>query len=191
MTHNIAVFCSGFGSNFQAILDAIRRKKLNARVALMVCDNPKAYALRRARKANIPVVLMSPKLFKTREDYERILVSILKNQAIDLVVLAGFMRILTPCFIDAYKNRIVNIHPSYLPNFKGAHAIRDAFEANVKETGVTVHIVTKEVDAGPIILQKKVRVLKNDTLDSLERRIHAIEHRLYPLAIKKFIFTRS
>ena len=184
---NLAVFCSGFGSNFQAILDAIRGKKLNARVALMVCDNPKAYALKRARKANIPVVLINPKLFKTREDYEKILVALLKNQDVDLVVLAGFMRILTPYFIRAYRNKIINIHPSYLPNFTGAHAIRGAFEAKVKETGVTVHVVTKEVDAGPIILQKKVKILKNDSLQSLEKRIHAVEYQLYPLAIRKLI----
>lgn len=153
----------------------------------MVCDNAKAYALKRAHKENIPIVLINPKLFKTREDYEKILIAILKNQDVDLVVLAGFMRILTPRLISAYKNKIVNIHPSYLPAFKGAHAIRDAFKAKVKETGVTVHIVTKEVDAGPILLQKKVKILKNDTFESLERRIHSVEHQLYPRAIQKLI----
>ena len=184
---NLAVFCSGFGSNFQAILDAVRHKKLKARIALMVCDNPRAYALKRAHKENIPVVLISPKLFPDRESYEKMIVGILKNQAVDLVVLAGFMRILTPYFINANKNKVVNIHPSYLPKFKGAHAIHDAFEAKVKETGVTVHIVTKDVDAGPILLQKKVKILKNDTLESLVKRIHAVEHQLYPLAIKKYL----
>ena len=163
---------------------------MNARIALMVCDNPKAYALTRARKADIPVVLLNPKIFSSRESYEKVIVSVLKSQDIRLVVLAGFMRILTPYFIQAYKNKIVNIHPSYLPSFKGAHAIRDAFEAKVKETGVTVHIVTKEVDAGPILLQKKVKVSKRDTLASLEKRIHAVEHQLYPAAIKKYLSKR-
>ncbi len=183
----LAVFCSGVGSNFQAILDAIRRKKLKARVALMVCDNPKAKALERARRHEVPVFLMSPKLFKTREDYERLLVRVLKLEAVDLVVLAGFMRILSPTFVRAYKNRIVNIHPSLLPAFKGAHAIRDAFEAGVRETGVSVHIVTEEVDAGPVLLQEKVKVSKKDTLRSLETKIHRVEHSLYPRAIGQYL----
>jgi phosphoribosylglycinamide formyltransferase-1 len=187
MTRNIAVFCSGSGSNFEAIVDAARRKKLNACVALLVCDKPGAYALERARRKNIPIALVNPKSFPDREAYEKVIVQILKNQAIDLVVLAGFMRILTPFFIKAFRDRIVNIHPAYLPNFKGAHAIRDAFEAKAKETGVTVHVVTKEVDAGPVILQKKVKISKRDTLESLEKRIHEVEHKLYPLAIEKYL----
>lgn len=187
MTRNLAIFCSGNGSNFQAILDAIRRKKLKARVALMVCDKPGAYALERARKADVPVVLVSPKLFSSREDYEKFLVRILKNQKVDVIVLAGFMRIFTPYFINAYRGRILNIHPSYLPAFKGAHAIHDAFEAKVPETGVTVHLVTVKIDAGPILAQKKVKIERNDTLESLEKRIHAVEHNLYPMAIGDYL----
>ena len=184
---NLAIFCSGFGSNFQAILDAARQKKLHAKVALMICDNPKAAALRRAHRHDIPVFLFNPKLFKNRVSYEKLIVRILKNQKVDLVVLAGFMRILTPYFIRAYRRRILNIHPSLLPRFKGAHAIRDAFKAGEKETGVTVHVVTKEVDAGPIILQKKVKISKRDTLKSLESKIHRVEHLLYPLAIQRYL----
>ena len=183
----IAVFCSGYGSNFQAIIDAVRKKKLKAEIALMVCDNPKAYALKRAAKYNIPVCQISPKLFKERRDYEKVIVGILKSQEIDMVVLAGFMRIFTPYFIGAYKGRILNIHPSYLPAFKGAHAIRDAFDAEVRETGVTVHLVTAAVDAGPILAQTKVQITNKDTLTSLETKIHKIEHKLYPEAIQKFI----
>ena len=156
----------------------------------MVCDNPKAYALKRAHQCKIPAVLVSPKLFQSREAYEKVIASILKSQDVDLVVLAGFMRILTPYFIKAYRDKIVNIHPSYLPQFKGVHAIRDAFQARVKETGVTVHRVTNELDSGPIILQKRVKILKNDTLESLEKRIHAVEHKLYPLAIRQLIDKR-
>ncbi len=184
---NLAVFCSGFGSNFQAILDAIKRKKLKARVAVMVCDNPKAYALTRARKHRVPVFLFDPRHFKSREDYERIIVSILKSENVGLVALAGFMRILTPYFIRVYKNRIVNIHPSLLPKFKGSHAIRDALEAGAKVTGATVHVVTNQLDAGPIILQKKVKISSMDTSKSLEKRIHRTEHQIYPLAIKRYI----
>lgn len=185
--NSIAVFCSGFGSNFQAILDAIKKKKLNARVAVMVCDNPKAYALKRANKNNNPIFLFNPKTFSSREDYERIIVSILKAEKVDLVVLAGFMRILTPYFIRAYKNRILNIHPSLLPDFKGAHAIRDAYKAGVKETGATVHLVTNKLDSGPVLLQGKVKISKDDTLKSLEAKIHRMEHQIYPLAISRYM----
>ena len=187
MKRNLAVFCSGYGSNFQAILDAVRSKKLSANVALMVCDNPKAYALKRARQHGVPVVLLSPRLFKNRVDYEKIIVRILKSQKIDLIALAGFMRIFTPYFINAYRNKIVNIHPSYLPHFKGAHAIRDAYDAEVGHTGVTVHLVTVAVDAGRILTQKKLKIGRNETLVSLEKRIHRLEHQLYPAAIQKLL----
>ncbi len=153
----------------------------------MVCDNPKATALRRAHKHDIPVFLFNPNLFKNRAGYEKLIVRILKNQKVDLVVLAGFMRILTSYFIRAYRDRILNIHPSLLPRFKGAHAIRDAFKAGEKQTGVTVHGVTKEVDAGPIVLQKKVKISKRDTLKSLESKIHRVEHEIYPLAIRRYL----
>jgi phosphoribosylglycinamide formyltransferase-1 len=186
-SNRLAVFCSGFGSNFQAILDAVKKKTLDAQIVLMVCDNPKAYALQRALKNQVPVVLVSPKLFKTRQDYEKLIVQILKNQKVDWVILAGFMRILTPYFVRTYKNRILNIHPSFLPAFKGARAIKDAWEAKVSETGVTVHRVTDDLDSGPVVLQEKVKILKKDTLQSLEKRIHQVEHRLYPTAIQQLI----
>ncbi len=156
----------------------------------MVCDNPKAFALRRAEKNGVPVFLLSPKLFAKREEWERLVTAVLKSQKIEAVVLAGFMRILTPSFIRAWKGRMLNIHPSYLPAFKGAHAIRDAFQAKVKETGVTVHVVTAKLDSGPVLLQEKVKVLPGDTLESLEERIHEAEHRLYPAAISRFLRTR-
>lgn len=187
MRARLAVFCSGFGSNFQALIGAVRRGSVPADIVLMVCDNPKAFALERARKAGIPVVLVPPKLFVSREAYEKVLVSVLKSQAVDLVVLAGFMRILTPVFVRAYRGRIVNVHPSYLPDFKGAHAIRDAFNAGVKSTGVSVHVVTEALDAGPVILQERIPVSRADTEKTLEERIHGVEHRLYPKAIGKYL----
>ena len=187
MAKRIAVFCSGNGGNFEALAAASRRGRLKAEVALMVCDNPKAFAVTRANRLGIPVAVLSPKLFSSREAHEELIIRILKSQQIDVIVLAGYMRILTSCLIDAYKNRMLNIHPSLLPAFKGAHAIRDAFEAGVRETGVTVHLVTLKLDSGPILAQKKIKVLKSDTLASLEVKIHRIEHRLYPEAIQKFI----
>ncbi len=184
---SLAVFCSGNGSNFEALCGAVKKRTLRAKIALMVCDRPEAFALKRAAKNNVPVFLLSPKVFKSRRDYEKILVRVLKNQKVDLVALAGFMRIFTPYFIGAYRGRIVNVHPSYLPDFKGAHAIRDAFQAGVGETGVSVHLVKAQVDAGPVLAQEKVRILTKDTLKSLEKKIHAVEHRLYPAVIQRFI----
>ena len=190
MSTRLAVFCSGYGSNFQALIEAVQKKKLRAEIALLVCDNPKAYALQRAKKHGVPAVLLSPKLFSSRQAYEKVIIKILKNQKIDFIILAGFMRILTPYFIGAYRRRILNIHPSFLPDFKGAHAIRDAFGARVRETGVTVHFVTEKVDAGPIILQEKVTINREDTLQSLEKKIHSVEHKLYPKAIQRTILRR-
>ena len=186
----LAVFCSGYGSNFEAILGAIEKKQLDASVAVMVCDNPKAHALKRASRRGIPVCLVSPRFFKKRSDYEKFLVRVLKSQKIDLVVLAGFMRIFTPYFVRAFRGKMLNIHPSYLPAFKGAHAIRDVYESGAWSTGVTVHWVTEAVDAGPALLQTKVKILKTDTLAKLEARIHAVEHVLYPRAIQKLIHQR-
>lgn len=180
---NLAVFCSGNGSNFQALIGSVRSGRLRARIAVMVCDNPKAHAIRRAVQAGVPVCVLSPKLFATREAHERVIVGILKTQKVDWIALAGYMRILTPYFIRAYRGRIVNIHPSYLPDFKGAHAIRDAYEAGVKRTGVTVHWVTEKLDSGRPILRERVPVRPGDTLAQLEKRIHAVEHRLYPQAL--------
>ena len=153
----------------------------------MVCDKPYAYVLTRAKNHNIPVFLFDPNSFSSREESERLIVKTLEGLGVDAIVLAGFMRIFTPYFIGSFKGRILNIHPSLLPAFKGAHAIRDAFEAKVKETGVTVHSVVQEVDAGPILMQEKVSVLAGDTLESLENRIHETENRIYPKAVQSFI----
>jgi phosphoribosylglycinamide formyltransferase-1 len=182
-----AVFCSGNGSNFDAIAAAAARGRLGkAEIALMVGDNPKAFAIRRAARRGIPVVVLSPKLFPSRRDWERLILRVLRLERVDFVVLAGFMRILTPTFIRAYRGRILNIHPSYLPEFKGAHAIRDAFEARVRRTGVSVHIVTAKLDSGPVLARRRVPVRPFDTIAALESRIHAVEHKLYPAAIARF-----
>lgn len=183
----IAVFASGNGSNFQAIVDTIKRGELNTNLALLVCDKEGAFVLERAQKAGIKSVLVKRGDFESKEDFEREIIKYCKQENIDLIVMAGFMRLLSPVIINEYPNKIINIHPALLPKFKGAHAIKDAFKAGEKTTGVTVHFVDEEMDHGPVILQESVKVEEVDTLESLETKIHKLEHELYPKAIKLFI----
>jgi phosphoribosylglycinamide formyltransferase-1 len=184
---NIAVFVSGSGTNLQAIIDAISRGEIKAKIALVVSDKEDAYALTRAKKANIETFVLSRGGFKSREDYDKEIIKELKKHKVGLVILAGFMRLLSPYFVEQYKNKIMNIHPALLPLFKGTQGIKDAFEHGAKTTGVTVHFVDEELDHGPIILQEAVNIDKRDTLESLEEKIHKVEHRLYPKAIKLFV----
>ena len=184
---NFAVFASGNGTNLQAIIDAIKKKVIRgANLSLVVSDNPKAYALKRAVRAKIKSVVIDPKEFSAREDFDREVERHLEMEKIDFIVLAGFMRILSPYFIERYHHRILNIHPTLLPAFKGAHAIRDTFQYGVKVTGVTVHLVDDKVDHGPIILQESLKINSADTLATLEKKIHRIEHKIYPKAINLF-----
>lgn len=177
----IAVFASGRGTNFAAIIKAVKSGKIKARLALLVCDNPRARAIERAKKAGIKVALLKR---------EAEIIRALKEDKIGLIVLAGFMRLLSAEFVRKYKGRIMNIHPSLLPAFKGTRGVKDAFDYGVRVTGVTVHFVDEELDHGPIILQAALAVNKNDTLSSLEEKIHRLEHRLYPEAIKLFVAGR-
>jgi len=183
----IVVFVSGNGTNLQAIIDAISRGQIGAEAALVVCNNENAYALKRAEKAGVETFVLNHKGFKSREDYDKVIIEELEKKNIELVVLAGFMRLLSSHFVRKYRNRIINIHPSLLPAFKGTHGIKDAFESGARVTGVTVHFVDEELDHGPIILQEEVKIDANDTLKSLEDKIHKVEHRLYPKAIKLFV----
>lgn len=184
---NIAVFCSGNGSNFQAIADSVRRGEIPAKIALMVCDNPKAFALARAKKLGIKSLLIERKNFKTEEEFEAGVIRNLEKESIELICLAGFMRLISPGFVQRYRNKILNIHPALLPAFKGARSIKDALDYGVKVAGVTVHFVDEKTDHGPIILQKALEIKENDTEESLGLRIHEIEHKLYPQAIKLFV----
>lgn len=184
---NIAVFASGNGTNFQAIARAVRSGSIRARLALLVSDNPAAYAIERARRLGIKALVVRREDFFRSEDFEEAISRRLKKEKIGLIVLAGFMRLLSPRFVRAHKNRIVNIHPALLPSFKGTKSIKDAFEYGVKVTGVTVHFVDEKMDHGPIILQQAVPVRPRDTLRALEARIHNAEHRLYPQAIRLFV----
>lgn len=183
----IAVFCSGQGTNFQAILDAIRRKRLCARAAVMVTDNPAAFAVARALKAGVPAVVVPPASFRSKAAFDRALARAVEKSGARLIVLAGFMRILSPWFVRRFRGRIINVHPSLLPAFPGAHAVRDALRHRAKKTGVTVHIVDEQVDHGPILAQAPVAVRRGDTEETLLGRIHRVEHRLYPETIRQVL----
>ena len=183
----IAVFVSGNGTNLKALIDAQAAGMLGSgRITLVVSDKEEAFALKRAREAGIETFVAGPAEGSSREEYDSRLTEKLDSDKIELVVLAGFMRILSAPFVKRYSGRILNIHPSLLPAFKGTRGIKDAYEYGVKVTGVTVHFVTEELDAGPVILQEAVRVEEQDTLAELEEKIHALEHRLYPEAVRLF-----
>jgi phosphoribosylglycinamide formyltransferase-1 len=179
----LGVLISGRGSNLQAILDAIRDGKLDARVGVVVSNVADAPGLERARKAGVPTVVLSHKDFRSREEYDEALLERLRAHDVDLVCLAGFMRLLSPVLVRAFRGRILNVHPSLLPAFPGLHAQRQALEHGVKVTGATVHLVDEELDHGPILLQRAVPVLDDDDEESLSARILEQEHRIYPEAI--------
>ncbi|MFH1492526.1 MAG: phosphoribosylglycinamide formyltransferase [Candidatus Omnitrophota bacterium] len=183
---NIAIFASGQGSNFLAIIKAFKKRKTDGKIALLVCDNPQAEVISRAKRIGIKTALVQRENFSSRKDFEKEITGNLKNNNIELIVLAGFMRLLSPEFVKLYAGRIINIHPSLLPAFKGEHGIRDAFDYGAKITGVTVHFVDEKMDHGPIILQGIVEIKERDTLESLESKIHKLEHKLYPRAIRLF-----
>ena len=188
MAHiRVGVLASGRGTDFQSLVDARDRKELDVDLAVLVCNVPGAPVIERARKAGVPVAVIDHRPFgKDREAFDRRLVEVLRDRAVDLVVFAGFMRIVTPTLVRAFPNRILNIHTSHLPAFAGAHAHRDALEHGVKVSGCTVHFVDASVDGGPIILQKAVPVEPDDTEESLAERILVEEHVLLPLAVRLF-----
>lgn len=183
---NIAVLCSGSGTNLQAIIDKVRSGYIPAKIALVLSDKKDAFALSRAKKAGIETVVLNSKDYKTREDFDRTVIKNLKKRDVVLVVMAGFMRLLSPYFIKEYKNKIINIHPALLPSFKGTHGIKDALDYGVKVTGATVHFVDEHLDHGPIILQSAVKVEDDDTESTLLERVHKEEHKIYPEAVKLF-----
>ena len=180
---NVAVFVSGAGTNLQAIIDA---NIAAANIAVVLSNKPDAFALDRALNHGIQVEVVDHKEFDGREAFESEIIERLDKYNIDLVVLAGFMRILTPYFVNNYKDRIINLHPALLPSFPGMHTAKQAIEYGVKITGVTVHFVDDGVDTGPIILQSTVPVEDNDTEDTLLEKIHREEHRIFPEAVRLF-----
>ncbi len=180
----LGVMASGSGSNFEAIAQAISDQHLNAEIKVLVYNNPGATVSDRAIRWGVPSVLVDHREFESREELDRAIVQTLKQSGVEWVIMAGWMRIVTPVLIHAFDQRILNIHPSLLPSFKGNRAIEQALEARVKITGCTVHIVVPEVDSGEIIMQAAVPVLPDDTVETLQNRIHIQEHLIYPQAIE-------
>lgn len=186
MKKRIAVFASGFGSNLQALIDYNNKHGLNGDMVLVFSNNKDAFALERAKKNNIKTVFMDPARYSSREQYDSEIIEMLEEEKIDLVVLAGYMLLLSQEFAHRFKNKILNIHPALLPSFKGTHGIKDAYRYGVKVTGVTVHFVDVGLDSGPIILQGAVDIDPDDSLEELEEKIHKVEHKIYPEAVKYF-----
>jgi phosphoribosylglycinamide formyltransferase 1 len=182
----IAVLLSGRGSNFRAIHEGVRNGLINAEIALVLSNKEDAPGLAAAGESGLDAVWLNPKLFPTREDYDAEIVRRLEAKGIDLVCLAGYMKILTPVVCRAYENRILNIHPALLPSFPGLHVQQKALDWGVRFSGCTVHIVSEELDGGPIILQAVVPVLQDDTEDTLSARILIEEHKIYPEAVRLF-----
>jgi phosphoribosylglycinamide formyltransferase-1 len=187
-TRNIklGVLVSGNGTNLQAVIDRIESGGLSASIACVISNKLQAFALERARKHAIPAIHLGYKGFDSRETYDAELVRVLKEHDVELVILAGFMRILTPVIIDAFPNRIMNIHPALLPAFPGLDAQKQALDYGVKVSGCTVHFVDAGCDTGPIIIQAVVPVEEGDSEETLSQRIHREEHRIYPEAVKLY-----
>jgi phosphoribosylglycinamide formyltransferase-1 len=186
----IAVLISGNGSNLQAIIDAIQNG-LPAEIAVVISNKGDAYGLQRAQKANIPTKVLSHKDYKTREDYDEALKDLLEQYQPKLIVLAGFMRILTAEFVHHFENRILNIHPSLLPKYPGLNTHQQVLENKDKTHGITIHIVTAELDAGPALAQAECEVALDDTEETLKQKIQKLEHKLYPEVIQQWIEKHS
>lgn len=182
-TIKAAVFASGTGSNFEAIV----KESLPCEIALLVCDKPGAKVIEKAEKYGVPTLVFSPKDYASKVEFEKMLVGKLQEANISWIFLAGYMRIVGPTLLGAYEGRIVNIHPSLLPDFPGKDAIGDAYRAGVGKTGVTVHYIDEGIDTGPIIAQEEVVVEADDTLETLAQKIHAVEHELYPRVIREIV----
>jgi phosphoribosylglycinamide formyltransferase-1 len=180
-----AVLISGNGSNLQAILDASEAADYPAEIALVLSNKEEAFGLKRAEDAGVPTVVVPHRNYPDRESFDRVIDATLRNHEIELVVMAGFMRILSPWFVNQWPGRLINIHPSLLPAYKGVNTHARALEAKEKQHGATVHWVIPELDAGPIIVQSALDIAADDTPESLQRRVHALEHTLYPEAVKQ------
>lgn len=181
----VGVLVSGSGTNLQSIIDTMESRKINAEIAVVISDKQDAYALERARRHSIPAVYLEPK-GKKKEDYDKEIINTVMKYGVDLIVLAGYMRVLTPAFVRRYYGRIINIHPALLPSFPGVNAQKQAFEHGVNVSGCTVHFVDEGVDTGPIIIQKAVYVKEGDTVETLKKRILKEEHKILPAAIQLF-----
>lgn len=185
--HRAAVLISGNGSNLQALIDAAEKPDYPASIVLVISNKEDAFGLTRAKNADIPAHVIKHNNYNSREEFDMAVNTILEQNQIEFVCLAGFMRILSHKFVNIWLGKMLNIHPSLLPDFKGANAVRDALNSGVKESGCSVHLVTEEMDAGEIIAQAKVPILPDDTQETLHQRIHLQEHILYPRALELLI----
>lgn len=183
----IAVFASGNGSNLQTLIDSVKDGMIPADIRVVISDKKDAFALERARRAGIEALHLRSKDFPSREEYDAALAGAVRERKIDWIVLAGFMRVLTPVFVRPFLGRIVNIHPALLPKYPGTHAIERAFEAGEKEVGVTVHFVDEGVDTGPIIAQERLPVREKEPLEELTERVHELEHKIYPRVVRDLV----
>ncbi len=182
-TLKLGIMASGNGSNFEAVSQAIRNQQLNAQIQVLIYNNPGAYVATRAEKYSVPTVLVNHRNYKSREDFDTKIVQQLRQWDVEWVIMAGWMRLVTPVLIETFPNQIINIHPSLLPSFKGLKAVEQALKSGVKITGCTVHLVALEMDSGPILMQAAVPVLSGDSSEKLHARIQVEEHRILPQAI--------
>ena len=191
MNRRLGVLISGRGSNLKAIIEAIADRRLDASIAIVISNRADAPGLDHARRAGIDSVVISHKGYPAREDYDRVVIKALQDRDVALVCLAGFMRLLSAAFVDAFPNRILNIHPSLLPKYPGLHPQQQALDDGATVSGATVHFVNADLDAGPVVLQREVPVLAGDTAETLAARILDVEHRLYPDAIAQVLAAQS
>lgn len=182
---NLCIFASGEGSNYQAIVNAIANKELAAKVVCVVSDKPHAYVLKRAHKDKIPTIACSPKHFTSKHEFEEAILEMLSQYSIDYIVCAGYMRIIGPTLLHAYPGRILNIHPSLLPKYKGKNALQQALEQKDTTLGASVHYIDETLDGGPIIEQRSFTIEADTPMEVIENRLHEIEHRLYIDVLKR------
>ena len=182
-TLKLGVMASGSGSNFEVIAQSINHGELNAQIQVLIYNNPQAKVKERAEYLGIPTILLDHRTFKSREELDQNIVRVLQENQVEWVIMAGWMSIITQVLLDAFPNKVINIHPSLLPSFRGTHAVEQALAAGVKITGCTVHLVTLDVDSGPILMQSAVPILPNDTPETLLARIQVQEHIIFPQAI--------
>jgi phosphoribosylglycinamide formyltransferase 1 len=182
---SLGIMASGSGSNFEAVAQAIENSHLNAKIAVLIHNKPEIKAIDRAQSRGIPTVFLDHRAYPTREELDRAIVTTFQAHQVECVIMAGWMRVITQVLIDAFPHRVINIHPSLLPSFPGIHAIDQALAAGVKITGCTVHLVSLEVDSGPILVQAAVPILPDDTAATLHARVQIQEHQILPQAIAK------
>ncbi|QPC45491.1 phosphoribosylglycinamide formyltransferase [Mangrovibacillus cuniculi] len=183
----LAIFASGNGSNAQAMIEASRQEKWEEQVVLVVCDQPSAYVIERARSLHVPVLAISPILFSTKQEYETCILQTLHSLQVDALILAGYMRLIGPTILHSYEGKIVNVHPSLLPYYPGLQAIERAFEAGEEELGISIHLVDEGMDTGPILQQVSVPRTEGMTLVEMQKAIQAVEHEWYPKTVRSWL----